>query len=131
MNKPNCVVRFTKERDPEHGNYIFAWVKMLDGTEHALEAALTTEDKTALLAQLILGNAGNSSVLLKGSFQPQVDPTRYRTVETGEVTYEYRAGEMGFTCKCGESHAIDEYELVCACGRIYRVRHYLEVKEND
>lgn len=129
MNKPNCVIRFTKKHDPEHGNYIFAWVKVLNEAEYDLEVALTTEDKTALLAQLITGNAGDSSVLLKGSFQPQVETAQYRTVETGEVTYEYSAGEMGFTCKCGESHAIDEYELVCACGRIYRVRHYLEVKE--
>lgn len=63
-----------------------------------------------------------------GDGQPPEDPP-FRPVAIGEVNYHYAAGEMGFTCPCGATVAIDDEPVTCTCGRLYRVRHYLEVKE--
>lgn len=60
-----------------------------------------------------------------------VASTTFRPVALGEVNYLYAAGEMGFTCPCGATVAIDDEPVTCTCGRLYQVRHYLEVKEAE
>lgn len=58
-----------------------------------------------------------------------IEQPTFRPVAIGEVNYLYAAGEMGFTCPCGATVSIDDEPVTCTCGRLYRVRHYLEVKE--
>lgn len=60
---------------------------------------------------------------------PSIVDSPFRPAAIGEVNYHYTAGEMGFTCPCGATVAIDDEPVTCTCGRLYRVRHYLEVKE--
>lgn len=53
----------------------------------------------------------------------------FRPANLGEVEYIYTAGAMEIVCSCGHTCYIDDEPVTCRCGRIYRVRHYLEIKE--
>lgn len=66
--------------------------------------------------------------IFAATYEP-AEESSFRPVAIGEVNYHYAAGEMGFTCPCGATVAIDDEPVTCTCGRLYRVRHYLEVKE--
>lgn len=59
----------------------------------------------------------------------QARGTASRTVAIGEVEYEYYASEISFKCKCGEQHLLGEggNSVTCACGKVYRQSHVLEV----
>lgn len=68
--------------------------------------------------------------IFAATYEP-AEESPFRPVAIGEVNYLYAAGEMGFTCPCGATVAIDDEPVTCTCGRLYRVRHYLEVKEKE
>jgi hypothetical protein len=53
----------------------------------------------------------------------------WRPVQTGEVICAVADGWIEFTCQCGQKWVLDGDSVGCICGREYRVRHYLEVKE--
>lgn len=55
--------------------------------------------------------------------------THWRPVKVGEITYGASDGWMEFHCSCGHKWGADEEPVTCICGKTYRVRHYLEIKE--
>lgn len=59
----------------------------------------------------------------------QARGTSFRAVGVGEVNYEYYSSEISFKCKCGKQHYLGEGgdSVTCACGKIYRQNHALEV----
>ncbi len=49
-----------------------------------------------------------------------------------DIKYNWSAGEVSFDCPCGEVEIyLDESEHECVCGRVYRLRHYVEVERSN
>lgn len=62
------------------------------------------------------------------------DDKKQRDYKVAHVHYQWTAGEVCFDCPCGETEIImgeggDVKQ--CDCGRVYRLRHYVEVDETE
>lgn len=68
---------------------------------------------------------------------PQVEktggPSEYPKIAM-DIKYNYYAGETSFNCPCGERGIyMDEsgQTYKCECGRLYRLRYYVEFEEPE
>jgi len=115
-------------------------LEITDASEHPRLLASTVARNRAYLAK-IHGDSVRAA-MLAGKQIPLAVQREYRGLFKGEcmeqiqiardIKYNWSAGEVSFNCPCGEKDIfMDESGQTseCACGRVYRLHHYIEVEE--